>query len=153
MGAATVTSSNANPVAVTGSVAILGAATVTSSNINPVVVKNVAGTSAAKNSISSFFGIDYTNITSGTFAIANADISRKGLIVTNPSVSDLYITIGSGALNGFSLTSTASVPTQYSFIIYSSGTYFAENNAVQMFHGGFFVSSSNEVRAVITEIT
>jgi hypothetical protein len=89
--------------------------------------------------------IDWTNIASGTFELAEEDENRKGLIISNPSEHNLYISVGSGSYNGFTLTSTASSPVFFSFVIYPFGTYIAEPVIAGTFHGGFFVSSSSDL--------
>lgn len=86
-------------------------------------------------------GIDWT-IESGTFILANSSSDRQGLVIFNPSPSNLYISIGSGSKNGFTLVTTESAPIVYSFILYPSGTYNATNTTVQQFHSGYYVSST-----------
>lgn len=151
-----VTASHVNPIAITGTVLALSDSP-NYTDSSPIVSRFPSGSSSAKNGYSIGYGIDYSNSTSGTFALAAADSSRKGLIIANPSNRDLYVTIGSGALNGFTLkANTSDEPASYSFILYANGTYFAESPVIQMFHGGFFVSASNilslEPRALVTII-
>jgi len=134
----------------------------TSSNANPVVTKNVIATTPIRNSFSSFAGtINWagtgsSNI-SGTFILAQDSSARKGLMFANSTNKDLYIALGDtdfSSTNGFLLTSTASAPSYYSFIIYPSGTYFAEQVFVNIKHSGFFVSSSNidvKISSITTE--
>jgi hypothetical protein len=107
-------------------------------------------TSATKNTASvQYGGIDWT-IDSGTFVIANSSSDRQGLLVFNPGPSELYISIGSGSKNGFTLTNTSSVPSVYSLILYPSGTYNASTTTVQQFHSGFYVSSTLNPLVLIT---
>jgi hypothetical protein len=80
---------------------------------------------------------------SGTFVLAAEEENRKGLIISNPSSERLYVVVGSGSNNGFTLSSTGSAPTVFSFIIFASGTYVAEPTMAGAFHAGFFVSQSN----------
>ena len=98
-------------------------------------------TTVAASSVTSF---SWTTVASGTFNIASSSATRRGLTVFNPGPYNLYIalsTIG-GATHGFTLTNTASAPSQYSFIVYPSGTYTADPTTVGVYHGGYFVSSS-----------
>jgi hypothetical protein len=75
----------------------------------------------------------------------------------NNTNKDLYVALGDtdfASTNGFLLTSTAVAPSYYSFIVYPSGTYFAEPTFVNLKHSGFFVSSSNidvQISSVTTE--
>ena len=138
----TVTSSQANPVWVTGSM-----------NVDVVVgdLINVTGsviatidysTATFKNKfVTSDSTIDWT-VASGTFTLATASLARKTLTIFNPGPTDLYVSLGGGTNNGFTLTTTSSAPSVYSFIVYASGTYFAEPSVVSIAHGGFFASSS-----------
>jgi hypothetical protein len=88
--------------------------------------------------------IDYTSSFSGTFIISSLDINRSTLILFNPSAYNLYISVGSGSdgPNGFQMLNTSSAPLKYSFILYPSGTYIADDSTVSAFHSGFFISSS-----------
>lgn len=95
-------------------------------------------------------------VNSGTFVLAAEDENRKGLMISNPSQENLYIIVGSGSTNGFTLNSTGSAPDVFSFIIYPSGTYIAEPVMAAAFHAGFFVSQSNFVQipnAMSTKVT
>lgn len=156
-----VSSSENSPVLITGTVGgnvninNLPAVTIVTSSVNyPVYTKQVLGLATAKNRKSTFGDVDYTNDTSGTFELAAANSSRIGLIISNGDAANLYITLGSGSKNGFELQTTASAPTSYSFILYTSGTYIADASTVGLFHGGFFISSSNVAgAALITSIT
>ena len=97
------------------------------------------------------YGIDATfnwsTAASGTVCLASASVSRKSLTITNPTPDNLYISIGSDAwltgTNGFATGDSSSAPTEFSFIIYPSGTYFAEPHNIGMFHGGYMISGSN----------
>ena len=165
-----VTSSFTNPIYVTSSngkeLYVTNTSTtpihVTSSQINPVVTKNVIATIPVRSTFSSFAstiswaGTGSSNI-SGTFILAQTSSVRKGLMFANNTNKDLYVALGNtdfAATNGFLLTSTASAPSYYSFIVYPSGTYFAEPAFVNLKHSGFFVSSSNidvQISSVTTE--
>lgn len=165
-----VTSSFASPVYVTSSngkeLYVTNTSTtpiyVTSSQASPVVTKNAIATITVRNTFSSFAstinwaGTGSSNI-SGTFILAQTSSVRKGLMFANNTNKDLYVALGDtdfAATNGFLLASTASAPSYYSFIIYPSGTYFAEQAFVNLKHSGFFVSSSNidvQISSVTTE--
>lgn len=138
----TVTSSQANPVWVTGSM-----------NVDVVVgdLINVTGSVIATPNYSTttfknkFVTADNTidwGVGGGTFTIATASLARKTLTIFNPGPADLYVSLGGGVDNGFSLNTTTTPPTMYSFIVYASGTYFAESSVVSIAHGGYFPSSS-----------
>jgi hypothetical protein len=153
-----VTASTANPVAVTGTVATVinfpSFIDVTSSNSNPVFIKQIGSVSSNK-TLFSVFGspVDYTSSASGTFALAQNNTGRTGLYIFNRSADNLYVSVGSGSTNGFTMDTTSSAPALYSFILYPSGTYIAEYSAITLFHGGFFVSSSNVSGKVnVTEV-
>ena len=165
-----VTSSFTSPVYVSSSIGkelyVANTATtaihVTSSQINPVVTKNVIATIPVRSTFSSFAstinwaGAGSSNI-SGTFILAQTSSVRKGLMFANNTNKDLYVALGDtdfASTNGFLLASTASAPSYYSFIVYPSGTYFAEPAFVNLKHSGFFVSSSNinvQISSVTTE--
>jgi len=124
---------------------------VTSSEGYPVVTKNAVATSIGRSTFSTFAntidwaGTGSSNI-SGTFILAQSSSTRKGLMFANTTNKDLYVALGDtdlAATNGFLLSTTASAPSYYSFILYPSGTYFAEPAFVNMKHSGFFISSSN----------
>ncbi len=135
---------------------------VTSSEAYPVVVKEKIATSTSRNTFSSFAstidwaGTGSSNI-SGTFILANSSSFRRGLMFANNTNKDLYIALGDNdfaSTNGFGLTTTSSAPAVYSFILYPSGTYFADQSFVNIKHSGFFVSSSNidvQITIVATE--
>jgi len=106
------------------------------------------------------FGIDSTfdwsSAASGTVCLASASFYRKTLTIVNPTADSLFISIGADSwltgTNGLAINSTASAATEYSFILYSSGTYFAEPHNVGMFHGGYMISgSSSGNRIFVTE--
>lgn len=135
---------------------------VTSSNAYPVVIKNSVGSSIARTAFSSFAGtIDWAGTgssdISGTFILAPSSSTRRGLMFANGTDKNLYIALGDtdlGATNGFLLSTTASAPSLYSFILYPSGTYFADPEFVTFKHSGFFISSSNidvQVNVISTE--
>jgi hypothetical protein len=94
---------------------------------------------------------------SGTVIAASSSINRKSLTVFNNSPHDIYMLIGNpwgiSNKNGFSLYSTGAAPNMYSFILYTSGTYFAEPHNVGMKHSMYLVSSSvdNQARIFVTE--
>jgi hypothetical protein len=153
-----ITSSFINPIYVTSSIGrelyitntISTPVYVSSSNSYPVITRNSVASSIARTGFSSFGGtIDWagtgsSNI-SGTFILANSSSTRKGLMFANNTDRNLYVALGDtdlAATNGFLLSTTASAPSSYSFILYPSGTYFAEQEFVNIKHSGFFVSSS-----------
>ena len=95
---------------------------------------------------------------SGTVNAASSSINRKSLTFFNDSPHNVYIMMGEpiggyGQTNGFSIYQVSSKPNFYSFVLYPSGTYFAEPHNVGMKHGMFLVSSSvsSETRVFITE--
>jgi hypothetical protein len=153
----TVTSSTTNPVAAvlqdsavsiagTASVAINSVVTVTSSNLTPLIVAPQKSVADSTRDVHNLYGsINYENYSSGTFVIASSSYDRKGLVISNNSSNNLYVVIGSSSdgPNGFQLSTTASAPLKFSFILYPSGTYFAESVFVSQFHAGFFPSSSD----------
>lgn len=131
----------------------------TSSQANPVIIKNAIATSIARNTFSTFGSIDWagtqpSNI-SGTFILAQSSSVRKGLMFANNTDKNLYIALGDTdypATNGFLLSTTSSAPDYYSFIVYPSGTYFAEQPFINIKHSGFFISSSN-IQVSISSVT
>lgn len=135
---------------------------VTSSQANPVVTKDAIATTAVRSTFSTFAntinwaGTGSSNI-SGTFILAQTSSVRRGLMFANNTNKDLYVALGDtdfASTNGFLLASTASAPSYYSFIVYPSGTYFAEPTFVNVKHSGFFISSSNadvQISSVTTE--
>lgn len=90
---------------------------------------------------------DWSSAASGTVCLASASFLRKTLTITNPTADDLFVSVGSDAwltgTNGLVVGSPSAGATEYSFILYSSGTYFAEPHNVGMFHGGYMISGSN----------
>lgn len=165
-----VTSSFLNPIYVSSSIGrelyIANTANtpvyVTSSNAYPIVTRNSVGSSIARTAFSSFAGtIDWAGTgssdISGTFILASSSSTRRGLMFANGTDKNLYIALGDtdlGATNGFLLITTASAPALYSFILYPSGTYFADPEFVTFKHSGFFISSSNidvSVNVISTE--
>ncbi len=152
-----VTASTTNPVAAvlqdssvtiagTASVAINSVVTVTSSNLTPLIVTPQKSVADSTRDVHNIYGsINYENYSSGTFVIASSSYDRKGLVISNNSSNNLYVVIGSSSdgPNGFQLSTTASAPLKFSFILYPSGTYFAESVFVSQFHAGFFPSSSD----------
>lgn len=126
---------------------------VTSSNSAPLIVKQCPATSVTRSRFTSGGGspqIDWASTSpsniSGTFILAQSSSLRAGLMFANNTSYDLYIAIGDGdnaTTNGFLLNTTSSTPVGYSFILYSSGTYFADSSFVSAKHSGFFVSASN----------
>jgi hypothetical protein len=127
---------------------------ITSSNSFPLQVQIKPPTYASKQKyVANQFGFDWA-INSGTFVLATQDSGRKSLIISNPSPHELYISVGSGALNGFQIDSLTIPPETYSFIVYPSGTYTADEYAASVFHAGFFVSQSDNssLKALATRI-
>jgi hypothetical protein len=85
---------------------------------------------------------------SGTFVIAETSSVRTALMFANNTSVNLYVAVGDGlnpSTNGFALDTTASAPTDYSFIVYPSGTYTCESSLVNAKFSGFFPSSSAPV--------
>jgi hypothetical protein len=114
---------------------------ITSSTSSPVYVSEAPVTTVAQSAVTSF---GYGTSASGTFSIASNSTTRKGLTVFNPGPNNLYLALSTagGTTNGFTLTSTASAPTIYYFIIYPSGTYTADSTTAGVYHGGYFISGS-----------
>jgi hypothetical protein len=150
---------------ITGSVnvgSINSVVSVTSSTSNPVYVSSSYSTPVTTkeklpNTLTlGFFnagvgqGIDWASTASvnvsGTFIIAQSSSTRSGLMFTNNFQNNIYVIYDSGyySNNGFgSLTSTASAPSFFSFILYPNGTYTADPAFVNVKHSGFIVSASN----------
>jgi len=153
------TSSYANPVVVTASFSQPLATKITSSNSDFPYVRHTVPTGAIRNVFStSDSTINFNDLTNlGAFQIAANNINRKGLTITNPTSQRLFIAIATQASssdagrNGFDLPNNNSDPSSYSFIIYPSGSYFADSTNVTLFYGGFFISSSNALKAMVTE--
>jgi hypothetical protein len=150
----TVTASTSNPLAVTGTVNINNSAlTVTSSLLSPLyalaAIPPVTTVSTA--ATTSFV---WNTSASGTFAIATNSLTRKGLTIFNPGPHNLFVALSTagGATNGFTLVSTASAPSVYSFIVYPSGTYVADQTTVGVFHAGYFISGSASVGVFDSEV-
>ena len=146
-----VSSSVGRPVVVTGTVAV-GTVTVTSSYSAPVVTKEKLPNTLTLGFFNAGVGqgIDWASTASvnvsGTFIIAQSSSTRSGLMFTNNFQNNIYVVYDSGyySNNGFgSLTSTASAPSFFSFILYPNGTYTADPAFVNVKHSGFIVSASN----------
>jgi len=158
-GSSIITSSYTNPVVVTASFSQPLAAKITSSNSEYVNVRHTVPTGAIRNVFSTSDNtINFDDLTNfGAFAICSNNINRKGLTITNPTSQRLFIAIATQASssgagrNGFDLTNNTSDPNSYSFVIYPSGSYFADSTNVTLFYGGYFVSSSNALKAMVTE--
>jgi hypothetical protein len=125
--------------------------TITASNISPIatIYKKSSTTSFATKTVHNSYTtgdyyIDYTSSASGTFLIADGDNDRSTLIIFNPSSYNLYINVGSSSEgpNGFQMYNTSSAPLKYSFILFPSGTYMADETTLNCRHGGFFISKS-----------
>ncbi len=140
-------------------ISTFGALSVTSSNANPVFTTPSLPTSTIRKVFStSDSTINFNDLTNlGSFQISANDTSRKGLLITNPTSNRLFISIATQASsstegrNGFNLPNNNNDPDSYSFIIYPSGSYFADVTNVTQFYGGFFVSSSNQLKVLVTE--
>ena len=154
-----VTSSANKPLFVTNDT--INVLYVSSSDAHPVVTKSRISTSTSRATFSSFANtIDWASSTpsniSGTFILANTSSTRTGLMFSNNTNKDLYIALGDNdfaSTNGFLLNTTSSAPLVYSFVLYPSGTYFAEPSFVNIKHSGFFISSSNIDVAVTSYAT
>jgi len=125
--------------------------TITASNTSPIatIYKKSSTTSFATKTVHNSYTtgdyyIDYTSSASGTFLIADGDNDRSTLIIFNPSSYNLYINVGSSSEgpNGFQMYNTSSAPLKYSFILFPSGTYMADETTLNCRHSGFFVSKS-----------
>jgi len=163
--AGTTHSSNVNNISLVGPnsyravISTSGALSVTSSNANPIFTTPSLPTGTIRKVFStSDSTIDFNDITNlGSFQISANDTSRKGLLITNPTSNRLFISIATQASsstegrNGFNLPNNNNDPVSYSFIIYPSGSYFADVTNVTQFYGGFFVSSSNQLKVLVTE--
>jgi len=142
-----ITSSNENnPVHITGNVSIV------STEAQPVITKTKSITNVQKQTYSATYGFSWTT-DSGTFVVADADTNRKSLMIHNPSQYEVYVSVGSSSLNGFYIWDVAQPPDNFSFIIYPSGTYTADEYAAAAFHACYFVSQSyNYQKVCVTEI-
>jgi hypothetical protein len=141
-------------VYVTGTVS----ASIQTSDNNPIVVKQKTGTDTIRSSFSVFSGdINWASTgssnVSGTFILANSSSTRAALMFANNTSLNLYVALGdndNSDKNGFGMNSTGSAPYSFSFILFPSGTYFAEPNFVGVKHSGFFVSSSAAADASVS---
>lgn len=157
----TVTASSTSPVYVTGAVlaslasnqitaSIQDTLIITSSNTNPVIIKQKTGLDTVRAGFSVYGGeINWASTSSanvsGTFILADSSPTRTALMFSNKTNGNLYVALGdndSVEKNGFGLTSTSSAPFNYSFVVYPSGSYFADPSFIGVKHSGFFVSSS-----------
>lgn len=150
-----ITSSLANPAAITGTVNVNNTVlTVTSSLLSPVVTYAYPApvTTVAASSVTSF---TWSTSESGTFSLAANSATRRGLTIFNPGPYNLYLALSTagGVTNGFTLSNTASSPTQYSFIVYPSGTYTADTTMVGVYHGGYFISGAASSGVFISAIS
>jgi len=148
-----VTSSTASPVYVSGTLTVnTASSTVTIANSSLVVTSSLVSpiyayaysppvTTVTASSVTSF---SWTTVASGTFNIASGSSTRRGLTLFNPGPYNLYVALSTagGTTHGFTILNTASAPSQYSFIVYPSGTYTADPTTVGVYHGGYFISSS-----------
>lgn len=137
-----------------GSTGLIPIHYVTSSAANPLFISPKPVTTVTKTAITSFDWVSPVNA-SGTFSIAANNDTRKGLTIFNPGPSNLYISLSTagGAQNGLVVNNTSSAPEEYSFIIYASGTYTADETTVGVHHGGYFISGSVSTGVFITEIS
>lgn len=91
----------------------------------------------------------------GTLAVALEDTSRRGLIIFNPGPYNLYIGIATdesaGTVNGFVVSNTSSAPDVYSFILYPSGTYIAEDAVRNFMHGVYFITGAVNPTTMVTQ--
>lgn len=135
-GTINVSSSFANPVAITGTVV---------ANIAPV-------TTVSRTATTSF---SWSTVASGTFNIASESVSRKGLTIFNPGPNNLFISLSTngGITHGFTLVNTASAPSVYSTILYPSGTFIADQTTVGVYYGGYFISGSASTGVFVTSIS
>lgn len=139
-----ITASANYPVYVTGNVSISQPISVTASFAPVTTVSQVSVTS-----------FDWSTSASGTFQIAASDAARKGLSIFNPGSNPLYVVLSTagGTKNGFTLVNTSSAPSDYSLILYSSGTYVADSTNVSVAYGGYFISGSASSGIYITKIS
>ncbi len=127
---------------------------VTSSNEEPLIVSNEFSTDVS-NLVKSSYAWNLNH--SGTFKLADLDQTRKELIIHNSSPSHLYIKVSStsqsdSTKHGFSLINTSSAPSDYSFILYTSGTYITSDPGRSLYYGGYFISGSNTGSVFVTNI-
>lgn len=117
--------------------------------IHHVVPLPVTGVVAS--SITTF---SWNTSASGTFQIAENNFYRRGLTVFNPGPHNLYIAFSTSGstTNGFTISSISSAPTQYSIILYPSGTYVADPTLMGIYHGGYFISGSSSSGVFITQV-
>jgi hypothetical protein len=99
---------------------------------------------------------DWSTPDSGTVCAASSSVTRKSLTIFNDSQYNVYFMIGlphAEQTNGFNLYSTTNRPNAYSFVLYPSGTYFAEPHNVGMRHSMYLVSGSlsGETKISVTE--
>lgn len=113
----------------------------TSSISEPVYTVLPPVTTVVQSSVTTY---NYGTSASGTFSLASNSTTRKGLTVFNPGPHPLYVALSTAGstTNGFTLTNTASAPSVYSFMVYPSGTYIADQTTVGVYHGGYFISGS-----------
>ena len=145
-GTVTVSASLSNPIPITGTIAV------TSSLASPLYVTTVPVTTVTKTATTSF---TWSTAASGTFNLVSESVSRKGLTIFNPGPNNLYIAFSTAGdtTHGFTLTNTSSAPSNYSFILYPSGTYVSEPTTVGVYHGGYFVSGSSSIGVFATSIS
>lgn len=150
-----VTASLINRVGVTGSVTVNNfpnSQSVTASSTNPVFQVNGYGVDVSNSSITS---ITWDPTTEGTFKIADLDYSRREIIIHNSGPGFLYIKLSStsqdnSTRHGFTTAiQIDKEPLNYNFIIYPSGTYMSSEASRVLYHGGFFVSSSQPLTGTV----
>jgi hypothetical protein len=157
-----VTASSANPLPVTGTLAVdvvIGdVINVTASAANPVYVTgNFATTATPVTTVNQSYvnSFSWATAASGTFLITGSNSARRGLTIFNPGPYSLYIALSTagGVKNGFTLLNTSSSPAYYSFIVYPSGTYIADQTNVNVTYGGYFISGSASSGVYTTAIS
>lgn len=155
-----VTSSAGMPITITGSTRVINfpsSQVVTASFSNPVTVTgNVSvnnfpddiGRSTSQINILGS-SLSWNTEASGTFQLLPIDLSRKEILIYNSGPGNLYVKVSSTTNTssnkfGFILSNTASAPTNYSFVVYPSGTYSSVAASKNLFHAGYVVNNASK---------
>ena len=113
----------------------------------------IAGIAVPYQILSSYFSW-MGNPDDGTYIAASYDLTRKGLTIFNPGPYNVYVGIATdpdaGTTNGFIVSDTSSAPDVYSFILYPSGTYIAEDVFRNFMHGIYFITGAVNPTTLIT---
>lgn len=104
--------------------------------------------------LSSYFSW-VSNPEDGTYVAALLDSSRRGLAIFNPGPYNMYIGIATdeyaGTVNGFIVSDTSSAPDVYSFILYPSGTYIADEATRCFMHGIYYITGAVNPITLVTQ--